>query len=204
MSKRKYPVITISREFGAGGTTIARGISERFGIPYYDKDFVKQTAAESGYTVEDVQREGEDLKPSSKILNDILNNVASYQSSHDAIFETQRALVLKLAQEDCILIGRCSNIILREAGIPSIDVFLHADENYRVNHIKELGLNGDEDAKKCLSKTDNMRSTYYKTYTKHILGDYHDYTLSLDTSIVSYDECIDLIVKLAEKNKDAQ
>lgn len=32
MSERKYPVITISREFGAGGHSIARVVSERLGI----------------------------------------------------------------------------------------------------------------------------------------------------------------------------
>ena len=41
MSERKYPVITISREFGAGGHSIARVVSERLGIPYYDRDFAK-------------------------------------------------------------------------------------------------------------------------------------------------------------------
>ncbi|URW84857.1 cytidylate kinase-like family protein [Blautia wexlerae] len=44
MSERKYPVITISREFGAGGHSIARVVSERLGIPYYDRDFAKQAA----------------------------------------------------------------------------------------------------------------------------------------------------------------
>ena len=38
MSERKYPVITISREFGAGGHSIARVVSERLGIPYYDRE----------------------------------------------------------------------------------------------------------------------------------------------------------------------
>lgn len=46
MSERKYPVITISREFGAGGHSIARVVSERLGIPYYDRDFAKQAARE--------------------------------------------------------------------------------------------------------------------------------------------------------------
>ncbi len=199
MSNRRYPVITISREFGAGGRSIAKSVSEKLGIPFFDKDFVKQTAAESGYSVEDVEREGEDLSLKSKFLDNILNNAASYQSSHDAIYDAQKDLVLKLAQKDCILVGRCSNIILQEAGIPSLDVFLYADQDARIEHVKELGLNGEEDAKKCVLKTDSQRATYYKTYTKHTLGDYHDYDLSLDTGVVGYDKCVDLIVELAQK-----
>ena len=62
MSERKYPVITISRQFGAGGHSIARVVSERLGIPYYDRDFAKQAAARSGYSQEDIDREGENLQ----------------------------------------------------------------------------------------------------------------------------------------------
>ena len=81
MSERKYPVITISREFGAGGHSIARVVSERLGIPYYDRDFAKQAAARSGYSQEDIDREGENLSRSARLLDNILNNSASYFSS---------------------------------------------------------------------------------------------------------------------------
>ena len=201
MSDHNYPIITIGREFGAGGRSVAKAVSQRLNIPYFDKDFVKQTAAHSGYSVEDVEREGEHLRRSSKLLNNILNNAASYQSSHDAIFNAQRELILKLAEQDCIIIGRCSNIILREAGIPTLDIFLCANLDDRIRHVEELGLNGNEDAQKCVTRTDGLRATYYKTYTKHTLGDYHDYHLILDTSLVGYDRCVDLIVDLAQHYK---
>ena len=136
MSERKYPVITISREFGAGGHSIARVVSERLGIPYYDRDFAKQAAARSGYSQEDIDREGENLSRSARLLDNILNNSAGYFSSHDAIYQAQKELILQFAAEqDCIIIGRCSNLILRNAGIPSLDIFLHADVNLRTEHI---------------------------------------------------------------------
>ena len=104
MSERKYPVITISREFGAGGHSIARVVSERLGIPYYDRDFAKQAAARSGYSQEDIDREGENLSRSARLLDNILNNSAGYFSSHDAIYQAQKELILQFAAEqDCIL-----------------------------------------------------------------------------------------------------
>lgn len=93
MSERKYPVITISREFGAGGHSIARVVSERLGIPYYDRDFAKQAAARSGYSQEDIDREGENLSRSARLLDNILNNSAGYFSSHDAIYQAQKELI---------------------------------------------------------------------------------------------------------------
>ena len=199
MAKRIYPIITISREFGAGGHSVGKVLSERLGIPYYDKDFVRETAARSGYSAEDIEREGENLSRSAKLLDNFLGNYMNNSSSHDAIFRAQKELVVHLAQQDCILIGRCSNLILREAGIPSLDIFLHADVDTRTAHIEKLGLNGKENPRKYLNKIDDMRETYFKTYTKHDLGRYRDYDLCLNTGTLGYDACIDIIEKLARQ-----
>ena len=42
-------IITISREYGAGGHSIGRRVAEELGIPFYDRDIVKQTVKASGY-----------------------------------------------------------------------------------------------------------------------------------------------------------
>ena len=48
-------IITIGREYGAGGRSIARKISEKTGIPFYDKDIITMTAEKSGFTEEMIQ-----------------------------------------------------------------------------------------------------------------------------------------------------
>ena len=83
--------------------------------------------------------------------------------------------------------------------VPSLDIFLHADVNLRTEHIQKLGLNGKEDPRKYLTKMDNLRETYFKTYTKHELGTYHDYDLCLDTGTLGYDNCIEIITSLAKQ-----
>ena len=55
----KYQVITIHRDFAAYGRTIARALSEALGLPWYDRDFVKKTALESGFESEMIREEGE-------------------------------------------------------------------------------------------------------------------------------------------------
>ena len=57
MSKK---VITISREFGSGGRTIAKMVAERLDYTYYDKALVERIAKESGYSQEFIERRGED------------------------------------------------------------------------------------------------------------------------------------------------
>lgn len=193
----QMPIITISREYGAGGRSIAKGLSEKLGIPWYDRDFVKYTAKLSGYSEEDIFEEGEELKESSHFLDSILNSMASYTSSHDAIFKAQKEAILELAQkEPCILVGRCSNRILREAKIPSFDIFLHADKEVRIQRCKDKANDQVDNLKKYVEKRDELRDNYYHTYTGGRMGESHDYTISLDTGVISYDQCIEILSSL--------
>jgi cytidylate kinase len=123
MSERKYPVITISREFGAGGHSIARVVSERLGIPYYDRDFAKQAAARSGYSQEDIDREGENLSRSARLLDNILNNSAGYFSSHDAIYQAQKELILQSQQNRTVLLSAAVPILSCETPVFPVWIF---------------------------------------------------------------------------------
>lgn len=93
MSERKYPVITIS--WPVPGHSIARVVSEKAWHPILRSDFAKQAAARSGYSQEDIDREGENLSRSARLLDNILNNSAGYFSSHDAIYQAQKELILQ-------------------------------------------------------------------------------------------------------------
>lgn len=188
------PVITISREYGAGGRSIARKLSEQLDIPWYDKDFVKKTGSASGFSEEDILREGEEMSPRQKFLDSILNSMVSYTSSGDAIYEAQKAEILTLAKEPCILVGRCSNIILQKAGIPSFDVFLYADMEHRIARAAELNENGDMDIRKYIETRDELRAVYHKHHTKTEIGDYHNYDLILNTGLLGYEKCVDIIL----------
>ena len=42
--KMQLPVITISRQYGAGGRSVAKVLSERLDLKYYDLDFIRLTA----------------------------------------------------------------------------------------------------------------------------------------------------------------
>ena len=198
MSNKTIPVITISREYEAGGRSVARGLSEKLGIPWYDKDFMKLTAKNSGYSVEDIEKEGEEISGFGKALDSVLNSVSSYTSSHDAIFDAQKKVMLDLAKEPCIIVGRCGNAILREAGVPSFDVFLFADKEVRAERAKAAVPDMKEDPMKYVEKIDSKRQNYYKAYTKHSIGQAQDYNICLDTGLISYENCVELIIQILQ------
>ena len=56
-------VITISREYGAGGTTIGKAVAERLGIDFLDKEIILTTAYEAQVNLKSVYQLDE-LAPS--------------------------------------------------------------------------------------------------------------------------------------------
>ncbi|HCI74549.1 MAG TPA: cytidylate kinase-like family protein [Lachnospiraceae bacterium] len=192
-------VITISREYGAYGRSVARALSQSLGIEFYDVDFIRMTAEKSGYSEEDVSREGELLSAGSRFINSFLSTSA-YNSSYDEIFQAQKEVVLELAKKPCIMVGRCSNIILREAGVKTFDVFLHADRDFRRAHALELNEYGKMDVERYMDRCDHWRKTYYRAYTGHEMGDYHDYDLSIDVGKIGLDRTIELLTSMLEGN----
>lgn len=55
-------IITITREFGSGGRTIAKKLAEKLGYAYYDYEIVQQIAQESGFAKEYIEENGEDAQ----------------------------------------------------------------------------------------------------------------------------------------------
>ncbi len=188
------PVITISREYGAGGRHIAREVSQKLNIPWYDQDFVKEAARDSGFSKDEIEKlDGNVKKLPGNVIDMIVNGAVTYGANENKIFEVQKQEVLKFADHPCIILGRASNIILREAGVRTFDVFLYADYAHRAKTIEALGEAGDADLKKFIERRDNLRKSYYKHYTKHEHGNYNDYHLCLDTGLIGIDRSVEII-----------
>lgn len=200
MKEKMIPVITINREYGAGGRTLAQLLSERLQIPYYDGDFVKKTVKESGFDKEDVEREGEEMSRPSQMLNSFLNSAVSYSSSTDAIFKAEKKVIMELAEESCIIVGRCADRILCEAGIDTVSIYLHAPLEYRLKRARELAENKDTKLEKYVEQHDRKRRTFYKEYTGCEMTDASNYTFCFDTSKVSIPVCADTVIDLIENS----
>ncbi len=195
-----FQVITISRECGAYGHTIAQMVSEKLNIPYYDKDFLAKTVEATGYSKEDVKHEGESMSKRAKFLNDFLGYSASYVSSYDRIHEMQEEVVRDLAKENCIIVGRCADDTLTKAGVPALKVFLYGSMESKLACMKSKYPDVEEKVlKREIEREDIGRETYYKVYTGKKMGDCSNYTICLDTGSIPLEACADIICKLMMK-----
>lgn len=192
--EKKYPVITITREYCAYGRTVAAALSQRMGVEYFDRDIVNKTIIESKFS-EDADHTP--MEHVEQFLQDMLGSIAAYSSSFDKIFAAQKSVILDMAKKPCILVGRCANVILKEAGIPSVDVFLYADRETRMNRCKELNPDLNEDQMdRRIRVVDEDRQIFYKTFGKVNMNDPHNYDICIDVGKLGVDKAVEAILAL--------
>lgn len=103
-------IITISRQYGAGGREIGLAVGKELGVTLYDRDIIAATAKASSIDASQIEREGEEISATENILRNI--TPISYDQK-DYIYETQRSVILDLAKQGpCVipraLRGRCA------------------------------------------------------------------------------------------------
>lgn len=189
-------IITISRQFGSGGRTVGKMLSEKLGIPFYDKELVKQVAEETGFDVGFIEENGE-FSPSKSIFSFAMSQgipvVQNGLSMSDFIFCVQRQVILKLAEQPCVIVGRGADYILRDRE-DCFNVFIHADMQSRAERIVRLYGESEKKPEQRLADKDKKRKIYYKHYTDREWGDAKNYDICLNSGKIGIEKCVDLIL----------
>jgi len=196
-------VITISREYCAGGHTIGRQVAKELGIEIYDKDILRETVKASGFDMETVQQEEEEVSKTGAFLKSILASSVYYHDSQEAIHDIQKAVILRFAQAGpCVILGRCADEILRQSGIPCLNVFIHAGDLHRAARLREMtGVTDPTELQRMMNKKDSSRRNYYTHYTGKPWGDSRNYHLSLDSGLLGPELCARIIVEAARESQ---
>ncbi len=189
-------IITISRQFGSGGRTVGRMLAERLGIPFYDKELVKQVADETGFDVDFIEESGE-FSPSKSVFSFAMSQgipvVQNGLSMSDFIFCVQRQVILKLAEQPCVIVGRGADYILRDRD-DCFNVFIHADMQSRAERIVRLYGESEKKPEQRLADKDKKRKIYYKHYTDREWGDAKNYDMCLNSGKIGIEKCVELIL----------
>ncbi len=185
-------IITLCREYGAGGHSIGRKVAAELGIEIYDRDIIEQSAAALGIDPGQLEAEEEGISRRETFLRAI--TPISYERK-DAMYDAECAVIRDLAKKGpCVFLGRCADAVLQEAGIDCFRVFLYGDERHRSKRVGELiGSTNPSEIQRALKKTDQARRSYYTHYTGKTWGDHTNFHLCLDTGVLGYDNCVKLI-----------
>ncbi len=190
-------IITISRQFGSGGGTIGKMTAQRLGYYYCDKDMILRAALESGsLTPQEVHYYDEKVPKEfgfGQSLFDFYNKPLD-----ERLFRAQTEAIKKVAEKgNCVIVGRNANIVLKEFD-RTLHVFVSASEHFRIERMKnEMPGVPEEKVIERIRAVDKTRKKYCKHYTDTEFGNAMYYDLSLKSSTLGIDNCVDIICQAA-------
>ncbi len=190
-------IITISREFGAGGSTIGKKVAEELGYEFYDKSIILQAASENNIGILKVLKNDEE----APFLTGFTQSLFDFYSKpvNEQIFEAQKQVIRKFGEHgNCVIVGRNANQILQEFD-DSLHIFVHANLWWRVEYLKNNRMQGvpEEKILKDIEKVDRKRCKYCTYYTNTEFGDSRFYDLCLNSAKLGIDRCVETIVELS-------
>jgi len=122
------------------------------------------------------------------------NKEVSPISAEDNLFLKQAKVIENLYEkENCVIIGRCSDYILKDKS-NVISVFVYAsDEEFKAERKAKFENISVKDAKAKIKKVDKERAKYYNKFTFTTWGDKANYDICIDTSKLGVDKAINIL-----------
>jgi cytidylate kinase len=202
-------LITISRQYGAGGSEVAARVASTLGWRVVDNELVERVAARAGLTPEDVaQREERVSTFIERLARTVVaatpelvvppeaDGTAPSLSEADLVRLTERVVEEAAAGGRVVLVGRAAPAVLaRERD--AIHVKVVAPRDWRVRAVAErLGV-PPEDAARLTDETDRNRARYHRQHYQRDWGDPANYHLVLNTAALGLDGAAAMIVARA-------
>lgn len=191
-------IITISRDFGSAGGTIGKRVADKLGFEYFDKELIIQAARDVSLDIEKIIKYDEKVPVAFGFAQSLFDLYA--EPVEESLFEAQKKIIRKIAEHGkCVIVGRNADHIV-SAFDDVLKVFIHADENWRIQYLKNDKMK-DKSVEKiadAIHSIDKHREKFCKYWTHKEFGDAKNYDITLNTSSLGIDQCVDIIYQLAK------
>ena len=203
-------LITITREFGAGGSSVARSVAERLGWRLVDNQLVEEIARRAGMTTAEAQERVERgatfverLVRALAASNPELLTPASVQppEAEDArLKQITEEVVSESASQHAVLVGRAAGAVIGRRD-DALHIKLVGTLDYRRQVIADrLGVSLDE-AERQIRDVDAHRAEYHRRWYQRDWADARNYHLVINAGWVGLDRAARLIVELVRSEK---
>lgn len=190
----KHFVITLGCEYGAGGPEIGKMLAQNLGIEYYDRDLVDKVVEQIGVD-KTLVKEADNKNFVPYGIETSLGT--RYANLSNKVIYTQFDVIRKMARQSCVIIGRCSDFILK--GNPDVvNVFVYAPTEKRIQHIMDVQHISERQAAEVIRDADNMLHRRYKYITGTYRGDRHNRHLLVDSSVLGWQKTAKFIQNFVE------
>lgn len=215
------PVITIGRQFGAGGATVGRMLADRLHADFLDSNIIDEVARRLQLPKEEV--EAEDEQPGSLLARLLVAlgsasteplipaeagsawtppNAAPAFDTRKAVLQITQHVIQEAARAgNVVIVGRGGAYILRDDP-DALHVFLRAPESVRVKAaMQRQKIASEEEAKKKLKQTEENWTSYIRQVYGHDRTHPAHYDMVLDTGRLGYDATVEAILAALKSRK---
>lgn len=199
-----HRIITVSRQFGSGGREVGKRLAEALGVAYYDREIITAVAQRSGLAEEYIASISE--RGVNTYYPITFGHTFSYSTGlvdpHVEVMSEQNKLLKSLAEKgDCLIVGRCADVVLREH--TPFNLFIYADQDSKLKRCRsrqseEEKQLSDNELKRRMAKVDKDRSRYRALLTDIRWGDPAAYHLCVNTTGWDMAKLVESLVPLAQ------
>jgi cytidylate kinase len=202
-------LITVSRQFGAGGSQVAARVAQALGWRVVDNELVDRVAARAGLAPEDVAQLEERVSTFIERLARTLvaatpellvpaeaGGTAPPMSEADLVRVTELVVEEVAAEGKVVLVGHAAPAVLaRERD--AIHVRVVAPRDWRIRAVAERRGISPEEAATLTDETDKMRARYHRQHYHRDWADPANYHIVLNTAALGLDGAAEMIVARA-------
>ncbi len=194
-------IVTISREFGSGGRELGKRLSDILEIPCYDKEIIQMIAEKQGFDEQYISHVSEkNLQEAYPLTIGRRFTMAPHPVAKQAVaiaVEQQKIIKNFAKQGDCIIIGRCADMILKEDR--PFNIFVYADMDTKLKRCMERGSKDENpsgtELERKIREVDRERTKHREFYTGtngNIRSNYH---LCINTSDIEIKKIVPVLAE---------
>jgi cytidylate kinase len=190
-SGRLLRYLTISRETGAGGSTIAKIVGQKLGWDVLDKELLDRITQR--YHGDRDMLDLVDETPSNWIIDVLGTWMDNAVISHETyLVQLTRIIQAAAKRGKVVFVGRGAQFLLpREQGF---SVRLVAPEQFRIENLTRIKGIKETEAKHLLQETDRDRLEFGRRFFSHDVSDPHLYDLIVNTERLGMEGAAELIL----------
>ncbi len=181
-------IITISREFGSGGRELGKRLAEALGVPCYDHEIIEMIARENGFDeryVANVSETSIEAADPLTIGHRFAMPAIPVMDQPIRVAVAQRKILENFAEKgDCVIVGRCADVILKEYA--PLRIFVCASLESKVARCMARAPEGEDLTRKELERrirqVEKDRAQFREMYTDSRWGSKESYDLCINSS----------------------
>jgi cytidylate kinase len=205
-------VITISRQFGAGGMTLAGKLAEVLGYEVANEEVIEMLTEMASVSEESIRTfEGEEAfltnltnepTPAKNVFERIFNTNRKYMDGQQYVNLLNRIVPQIAEKGNTIIVGRGAQFILTEHKY-ALHILLVADEDHRVKFLRDKYQLTTVEAEQAMARQHKRRKKLMRLFHNEDFDQPQHYDLVINMTRVPLAKAA-MLIRILSREKDAK